>query len=642
MRGRARLIGFVALLAACAGGLAPGAPRPLLAQTVPSAAVLTLNDTQFRPGETLAVGLTAAVPAGNPATDLYVGVILPGGQLALFFSAPGVLAGPMSVLSPALFPRFQPAPPGFELNTLSFFQFTFPATGVAPGTYQLFAALVRQGTLADNRIDPGDLLSVDFRPVAFGNSIQLNPASGPSGTFVTVSGSSFTAASRITFGAAEVPGVFVSAAQLGFEVPFAQQGVSAVALGPGTQAVSVDGGPSQTFTVTSPPANPNPPGVVAQGAVTSTSQALSQNRAAIDATLLALEAESASAAATTYLNTMSGLLSDVEALFAQDLATLSGSLDAATLATLEQALLAPPPAAPPGVPLLPLAAVRVASPSLAGDDFLARRQGLIAAGAQAERAGRVLSLLCPLSTGSACSIAGVAFHLVSVIADLMVGSSGEVVGLRIDATSGVVGRDADRLTLRLTSGSRPGLSAFIAVQRQLNALDPQKLALEIEAAQSLVNRALAAGGLGPATAARLGRLNESLLTLRSLGASLGSDIPLQGAQELAVSFSRVVFRCPSDLFAALTIDAEGLVTLLRQAAFQITRVCDFSLRPDLRSRAELAVSFEVAFTVAVYGAPVMGPVRPAFAWGSVVVVLGLMLSQLASRRRDRRPPRPER
>jgi hypothetical protein len=36
-----------------------------------------------------------------------------------------------------------------------------------PGTYTLFAALVRPGALQDNRIDPGDVVVLDVRPIAF-------------------------------------------------------------------------------------------------------------------------------------------------------------------------------------------------------------------------------------------------------------------------------------------------------------------------------------------------------------------------------------------------------------------------------------------------------------------------------------------
>lgn len=629
--GHPSLARSVAWLAAAAS-LALAWPGPLGAQTVPAAAVLTLNDTQFRPGETIAMGLTVAVPPGNPVADLFVGAILPGGEQALFFSGTGQLAGPVSVLSPAQFTPFAAAAPGFSLVNLAFFQVTFPAAGVAPGTYQLFAALVRQGALADNRIDATDVLSLDLKPITFGASIQMSPNQGPSGTFVNVAGTGFTAGSTISFGAATVPGVFVSATDLGFVIPFAQAGASPVALAPGPQAVRVDGGPSQTFTVTSPPSNPSPAGAVTQAAVNSTGQTISQNRAAIDGALTSLKAQTASAEAGAYLDTMSGLVSDLQDVFTQDLASLGTSLDAATQAALDQALLNPAPPAP--LPFLPIAA----GPALAGDSFLDQRQALVSAGAQAARAAQVLAQICPLSSSSACSIAGAAFALTSTLADLIVGGSGNVVGLRLAASGGVTGSTPDRLTLRLRAADRPILSPFVIVQRQLNALDPVRLALEIDAARAQLNRALGSPGLGPATVARLARLAQSVDVLVTLAARLSANIPLQAPQELPVGFSRVGFRCPSDLFAALAIDAQGLVSVLQQAAFDVTRVCDFGLQPTFLTRGETTVFFEVAFAVARYGSVTMGPVRPVLAWGSLLLVVGLVLSQLTGRRGARPPP----
>src|SRR5262245_24023116 len=63
-----------------AGVILPlGWPMAATAQVIPAAAVLSPNDTQFRPGETIAFGLAVAVPPGNPAADLYVGAVLPDG-----------------------------------------------------------------------------------------------------------------------------------------------------------------------------------------------------------------------------------------------------------------------------------------------------------------------------------------------------------------------------------------------------------------------------------------------------------------------------------------------------------------------------------------------------------------------------------
>lgn len=69
--------------------------------------------------------------------------------------------------APAQFVRTQQAPPGFITNVSSFLQFTFPATGVAPGTYLVFAALVQQGAFQDDRIDPGDIIVLDVKAFTF-------------------------------------------------------------------------------------------------------------------------------------------------------------------------------------------------------------------------------------------------------------------------------------------------------------------------------------------------------------------------------------------------------------------------------------------------------------------------------------------
>ncbi len=61
----------------------------------------------------------------------------------------------------------QAAPPGFVLDLPTILAFTFPESGIPPGTYYLFAALVRQGALQDDLIDPGDVLGLDIRTFVF-------------------------------------------------------------------------------------------------------------------------------------------------------------------------------------------------------------------------------------------------------------------------------------------------------------------------------------------------------------------------------------------------------------------------------------------------------------------------------------------
>jgi Zn-dependent metalloprotease len=133
----------------------------------PSTARVTLSGTAFTIGQTLTVGLTVQNPPSGEAADLYVGAILPDGHSAIFFSTAGVLGPTIALSSAAAFPRLQEAPPGFSLDAPTFYHLTFPASGLATGTYQVFAALVRKGAFADNRLDAADLLGLDLRPFTF-------------------------------------------------------------------------------------------------------------------------------------------------------------------------------------------------------------------------------------------------------------------------------------------------------------------------------------------------------------------------------------------------------------------------------------------------------------------------------------------
>lgn len=132
----------------------------------PPTARVTLNGSEFRAGQTLMAGLEAQNPAGNATMDLYVGVLLPDGETAVFFSG-GRIGAPLSLRSPASFPSLLTLATGAMANSPSFFQFTFPATGVAPGAYRFFAAVVPQGALADNRIDASDILGLDVQVLTF-------------------------------------------------------------------------------------------------------------------------------------------------------------------------------------------------------------------------------------------------------------------------------------------------------------------------------------------------------------------------------------------------------------------------------------------------------------------------------------------
>src|SRR3989442_2791626 len=64
--------------------------------------------------------------------------------------------------------------PPFSLNNPGFLEFTFPTEGVPVRTYVAFSALLRQGALANNQIDPGELLASDAKTFTF----STGPPSG--------------------------------------------------------------------------------------------------------------------------------------------------------------------------------------------------------------------------------------------------------------------------------------------------------------------------------------------------------------------------------------------------------------------------------------------------------------------------------
>jgi hypothetical protein len=60
-------------------------------------AAITLNQTEFKAGDTLSVGLQIANPADRPPASLHIGVVMPDGNTALFVvqggtTAPGTIS----------------------------------------------------------------------------------------------------------------------------------------------------------------------------------------------------------------------------------------------------------------------------------------------------------------------------------------------------------------------------------------------------------------------------------------------------------------------------------------------------------------------------------------------------------------------
>jgi len=126
---------------------------------------VTVNGTAFRPGQVLTLGVTARSGLATPEAFL-LGVLLPDGQTAVLFSSAGAVTFSGTVANLSALPT-EAVSPGFSLNNPRFIQFTFPPRGIPAGTYQVFAVFLQQGALANNQIDPGDVLAADIKAFTF-------------------------------------------------------------------------------------------------------------------------------------------------------------------------------------------------------------------------------------------------------------------------------------------------------------------------------------------------------------------------------------------------------------------------------------------------------------------------------------------
>ncbi len=133
----------------------------------PPAVQVLLRRTRFRPGDRLAVGLNVRNPQAGAAADLFVGIVLPDGQSAAFVGPSGLLSDAISLADAAAYPRALDAPPGFALSAETFLDFTVPST-VPPGTYQVFAALVKRRSPRPARFPPEDFLASDIQSIVLG------------------------------------------------------------------------------------------------------------------------------------------------------------------------------------------------------------------------------------------------------------------------------------------------------------------------------------------------------------------------------------------------------------------------------------------------------------------------------------------
>ena len=125
---------------------------------------LGVSQPELRPGDTLRVSLGLRTGNTPVVADEYLGVLHPDGRTVTFLTSLTPPAGPTTTV--AADPRtFAPLTagralaPGTDTTVADAFTFTLPGA-VPPGTYVVFAALVRPGRLADGRLDPGDLLAM--------------------------------------------------------------------------------------------------------------------------------------------------------------------------------------------------------------------------------------------------------------------------------------------------------------------------------------------------------------------------------------------------------------------------------------------------------------------------------------------------
>lgn len=121
---------------------------------------VAVNGSRFEPGAAVIVSLDVANPAGSPARDLSVGVLLPDRRTAMFASPTGTLTAPTPVADHRDFVRLLEMGPGFVLQAPSFFRRSIPRDA-EPGTYEVFLLVTRAGALGKDRLAPGDVLALD-------------------------------------------------------------------------------------------------------------------------------------------------------------------------------------------------------------------------------------------------------------------------------------------------------------------------------------------------------------------------------------------------------------------------------------------------------------------------------------------------
>ncbi len=130
---------------------------------------LATNTTTFRTGDSLIIWVGVDNPGLASTVDFYFGALLPNGDTVVFFTDLAFNSGVGSLASPA---TLRPIVAGVDLAAPFVFSnpafFMYRWVGMEPaGSYVLFLAAVRPGALADNFLDPGDIVALATAVVTF-------------------------------------------------------------------------------------------------------------------------------------------------------------------------------------------------------------------------------------------------------------------------------------------------------------------------------------------------------------------------------------------------------------------------------------------------------------------------------------------
>ena len=162
--GRGRRVAGLAMLAGMlglsgAGGRAQTGPPPLTLH-------LTTNQAILGPGSTLEATVGVTYTGAPQAVDLLFGAILPDGDSVVAFG-PGMASASARVSRLSTIPVFYGGltlAAGVHAMVPDLLRYTF--NGSEPlGTYRLFFAATTPGAFKDDRIDPGDVVGVQFADI---------------------------------------------------------------------------------------------------------------------------------------------------------------------------------------------------------------------------------------------------------------------------------------------------------------------------------------------------------------------------------------------------------------------------------------------------------------------------------------------